>query len=196
MPFMKRVAVFCGSNAGADPAYRLAAERLGGLLAAKGIGLVFGGGHVGLMGAVADGALASGGDVVGVIPEALVRRELAHPQVRDMRVVSSMHERKALMNELADGFIALPGGYGTLDEFCEVLTWAQLGIHAKPCGLLNIRGFFDPLIEWMRRGVSERFIPVEHGMLALVESEAAPLLARMMAHKPSTVEKWLDDRQL
>jgi len=193
---MKRVAVFCGSNAGADPSHRQAAESLGGVLATEGIGLVFGGGHVGLMGAVADGALAAGGEVVGVIPDALVRRELAHPRVCDMRVVGSMHERKALMNDLADGFIALPGGYGTLDEFCEVLTWAQLGIHGKPCGLLNVRGYFDALIEWVRRGVAEQFIPVEHGGLVLVETEALPLLRRMEAHKPSTVEKWLKASQL
>lgn len=195
VPSMKKIAVFCGSNSGSDPAYLQAAERLGALLASEGIGLVFGGGRVGLMGAVADGALAAGGVVVGVIPDALVRRELAHPSVRDMRVVASMHERKALMSELADGFIAMPGGYGTLDEFCEALTWAQLGIHGKPCGLLNIRGYFDPLIEWVRRGVAERFIPVEHGGLVLVETEALPLLRRMEANKPSTVEKWLQESQ-
>src|ERR671931_564342 len=143
---MKRICVFCGSNIGLRNVYFAVAQATGVALARRGIGLVYGGGRVGLMGVVADAVLKEGGEVIGVIPEALTTREVAHQGLDDLRVVGSMHERKALMAELANAFIALPGGYGTLEEFCEVLTWAQLGLHRKPCGILNVEGFYDSLL--------------------------------------------------
>ena len=143
---MQRICVFCGSQVGRRPLYAAAATALGTLLAQRGIGLVYGGGKIGLMGVVADAALAAGGEVIGVIPERLMNRELGHGGVTDLRVVDSMHERKAMMSELSDGFIALPGGYGTFEEFFEVVTWMQLGIQSKPCGLLNVGGYYDMLL--------------------------------------------------
>ncbi len=153
-----RICVFCGSSFGARPEYRAAAASVGSLLAQKGIGLVYGGSNIGLMGVVADAALAGGGDVIGVIPDALVEREVAHTGLSDLRVVPSMHERKALMADLADAFLALPGGYGTLDEFCEILTWSQLGLHSKACGLLNTCGYFDGLLALLDHAVRECFV--------------------------------------
>ena len=144
----KRLCVFCGSSHGANPAYAEAAKNVGSELARRGIGLVYGGGNVGLMGVVADAVLAGGGEVVGVIPEALMAKELGHRSIQDLRVVKTMHERKAMMAELADGFIALPGGIGTFEEFFEIVTWAQLGFHSKPCALLNVNGFYDPLLHF------------------------------------------------
>src|SRR5262249_11009257 len=150
---MKRLCVFCGSSAGGAAAYADAARRFGPALAAHGLGLVYGGGHVGLMGVVADAVLGGGGEVIGVIPQALVDRELAHTGLTALRVVATMHQRKALMADLADGFVALPGGFGTADELFEILTWAQLGLHAKPVGLLDVNGFFTPLLAWVERCV-------------------------------------------
>lgn len=189
---MQRLCVFCGSSPGADPRFREAAERLGGLLARRGLGLVYGGGRVGLMGILADSVLAHGGDVIGVIPKALARKEVAHQGLSDLRTVGSMHERKALMADLADGFIALPGGLGTLDELCEILTWAQLGLHSKPTGILNVAGYFDRFLEFLDRAVSERLVRPEHRELVLVEGEPEALLDRIGGWKPAPLgEKWL-----
>lgn len=175
----KRLCVFCGSSHGVRPAYRAAAEQVGRELARRDIALVYGGGGVGLMGVVADSVLKSGGHVIGVIPEALVAQEVGHRGLPDLRVVKNMHERKALMAELADGFIALPGGVGTFEEFFEVLTWAQLGIHSKPCALLNVSGFFDPLLDLLDHGVAEHFIKPSTRSLAIADADIGALLDRM-----------------
>ncbi len=189
---MRRICVFCGSSAGADPRFRAAAERLGALLARRGIGLVYGGGRLGLMGILADSVLDHGGEVIGVIPRALARKEVAHQGLGDLRVVGSMHERKALMAELADGFIALPGGLGTLDELCEILTWAQLGLHAKPNGLLNVAGYFDHFLKFLDRAGEDQFVRPDHRGLLLVDIEPEALLDRLGAWKPTLLgEKWL-----
>lgn len=176
---MKCICVFCGSNAGHDPRYRAEAERLGGLLAGRGIELVYGGGNVGLMGVIADACLAAGGTVIGVIPEALIGKEVAgrvvdHRGLTRLEVVASMHIRKARMAELADGFIALPGGFGTFEEFCEILTWGQLGFHVKPMGLLNINGFYDPLLALFERAVAEGFLRDENRAMALAAGDIEP----------------------
>jgi uncharacterized protein (TIGR00730 family) len=188
---MKRVCVFCGSNKGLRPAYKDAAWEIGQALARRGIGLVYGGGNVGLMGVVADAALAVGGEVVGVIPEALVAKEIAHIGLTDLRVVRSMHERKALMAELSDAFVALPGGVGTWEEFCEVLTWRQLGLHQKPCGLLNVEGYYDQLIALFDRAITEQFIRPENRSLILEAEEPEYLLDLLAQYKPVFVEKWI-----
>jgi uncharacterized protein (TIGR00730 family) len=162
---MRRLCVFCGSSTGKRAVYADHARQLGELLARRGLGLVYGGGHIGLMGVLADGVLEAGGHVVGVIPQALVDKELAHPGVTELRIVSTMHQRKALMADLADGFLALPGGFGTADELFEILTWAQLGLHAKPVGLLNSAGYFDALLAWLDHSVDEQFVRPEHRRL-------------------------------
>jgi uncharacterized protein (TIGR00730 family) len=192
---MKRICVFCGSSRGADSGYVDVARRLGAILAERGLSLVYGGGNIGLMGELADAVLTGGGRVVGVIPEALEARELAHTGVQDLRVVGSMHERKALMADLADAFIALPGGLGTLEEFCEIITWAQLGIHDKPCGLLNARDFFHSLIAFLDHAVTERFLRPEHRALVFVESEPEVLLERFETYRAPKREKWIDRDQ-
>ncbi len=192
---MHRICVFCGSSEGADPRYRAGAEGLGRLLAARGIEVVYGGGSVGLMGVVADAALAAGGRVTGVIPRTLWEREVGHRGLSDLRIVESMHERKALMAELADAFIALPGGAGTLEEFAEVWTWAQLGLHPKPCGLLDIGGYYDPLIAFLDRMVEQRFLRAEHRAMVLADTDPERLLARFAAYVPPAVPKWLDRKQ-
>ena len=192
---MKRVCLFCGSNVGTNPAYAEAARSLSAALAESGLGLVYGGGNIGLMGVAADELLTRGGQVIGVIPEALVTRELAHPGLTKLHVVPSMHERKALMAELSDGFIALPGGFGTLDEMCEILTWAQLGLHGKPCGLLNAGGFFDGLLAQIERATRDRFIRAEHQALLLVDADPRRLLARMQEFRPPPTHKWIDRDQ-
>ncbi len=174
---MERIAVFCGSRTGTPPEFAAVAAALGRELAGRGLGLVFGGGRVGLMGVIADAVLAAGGSIIGVIPDFLARRELAHKGVGDMRVVGSMHERKTVMSELADGFIALPGGMGTLDEIVEILTWAQLGFHHKPCGLLNVGGYYDPLLAFFDHAVAQGLIRPEHRALVRVADEPARLLA-------------------
>ena len=195
---MQRICVFCGSNAGHDPRYRAAAEQLGALLAERGIELVYGGGNIGLMGAVADACLAAGGTVIGIIPEALMGKEVAgravdHRNLTCIEVVDSMHTRKARMAELADGFIALPGGFGTFEEFCEVLTWGQLGFHQKPMGLLNVNGFYDPLLAMFDRAVAEGFLRSQNRAMALADTEIASLLRQMAAYRPEPVSKWLKD---
>ncbi len=189
---MKRVCVFCGSNQGLRPAYKEAAWNMGQALALQGVGLVYGGGNVGLMGVVADATLAAGGEVIGVIPEALVAKEIGHTGLTDLRVVRSMHERKALMAELSDAFVALPGGCGTLEEFCEVLTWTQLGLHRKPCGLLNVEGYYDHLITFFDHAIAEQFIRPEHRSLVLQEQEPMRLLKLLAESKPLLIDKWIN----
>jgi len=191
---MRSICVFCGSASGADPVYAEAANRLGRLLAEENITLIYGGACVGLMGAVADATLAAGGKVVGVLPDFLRRKELAHPRLTELVVVSSMQERKARMAELAEGFIALPGGMGTLEEFCEIITWAQLGLHEKPCGLLNVHEYYDPLLRFIDRMAEEGFLKVKHKGLVLSSDTAKDLLSSMRAFKPVRVEKWVDSR--
>lgn len=187
---LSRICVFCGSQPGERPAYAAGAQRLGALLATQGIGLVYGGSSLGLMGALADGALDAGGNVTGIIPTGLVQREVAHQRVSDLIVVGSMHERKSQMSDLADGFIALPGGLGTLEEFFEILTWAQLGIHDKPCGLLNLEGYFDPLIAFLDAAVTEKFLLARYRSLMLEAREPEALLERMRSYQAPAVEKW------
>jgi uncharacterized protein (TIGR00730 family) len=192
MPHLRRVCVYAGSNAGSDPAYADAARALGGELARRGVGLVYGGGRAGLMGAVADAALAGGGEAIGVIPQALMDRELGHAGLSELRVVDSMHERKALMAELADAFVALPGGIGTLEELIEVFTWSQLGIHAKPCGVLDAAGFYSGLSAFLDHMVAEGFLHERHRGVLLSDAEPGSLLDRLGAFEPPDVHKWLD----
>jgi uncharacterized protein (TIGR00730 family) len=179
---MERLCVFCGSNAGFNPVYLNAARELGAELAARKIGLVYGGASIGLMGEVARATLRGGGKVTGVIPGSMMTKEVAFMDLADLRIVGSMHERKAAMADLADGFIALPGGLGTLEEFCEILTWAQLRLHQKPCGLLNIENYYASLIAFLDHGVSEGFIKPAHRGLAIIEETVASLLGRMEAY--------------
>jgi uncharacterized protein (TIGR00730 family) len=190
---VRRVCVFCGSSPGARPAYAEATEELATLLVADGIGVVYGGGGVGLMGKLADAVLAQGGEITGVIPHALVDREIGHSGVHDMRTVGSMHERKALMAELSDAFVALPGGIGTLEELVEVFTWSQLGLHRKPCGLLDVEGYYEELAAFLDHAVRERFLREEHRSTLIVEREPAALLERMTAYRPDAIQpKWID----
>jgi uncharacterized protein (TIGR00730 family) len=192
----RRICVYTGSNRGARSAYTEHAWCLGQLLARRGIGLVYGGGRVGLMGVIADAALQAGGEVIGVIPEALVAKEIAHPSLSDLRVVASMHERKALMSDLADAFVALPGGFGTFEEFFELVTWAQLGILTKPVGLLNTEGFYDPLIALVEHASRERFIHQRHAAIITTAAGPTELLDALERWKPPpTVSKWLSKSQ-
>jgi uncharacterized protein (TIGR00730 family) len=188
---LRRICVFCGSNPGNDPAYREAAEALGRLFAARGIGLVYGGGRVGMMGAVAEAVLAAGGTAIGVIPEGLQRKELAYGGLTELIVTRTMHERKQRMADLADGFIALPGGFGTFEEFCEIVTWAQLGLHEKPCGLLNVKGYYSPLLALFDHALAEGFLKPQYRRLVLTEDEPERLLAAMRSYRPPVLEKWL-----
>ena len=189
---MQSVCVFCGSSPGIDPAYAQAARSLGRTLAEANVRLVFGGGHVGLMGVISNAALEAGGEAIGIIPKSLVERELAHPGLTDLRIVGSMHERKAMMSDLSEGFITLPGGTGTLEEFFEVLTWAQLGEHEKPCGLLNVAGYYDPLLAVFDQMVDEGFLSASNRALVLVESEPDKLLRRLDLYRPPEIPKWID----
>ncbi len=192
---MKSVCVYCGSNFGNRQSYFEAAQRLGLEMAAQGLTLVYGGGNVGLMGAIADSVLAAGGKVIGVIPQALVDQEVAHTGLSDLRVVSSMHERKSLMADLADAFIALPGGLGTLEEFCEVTTWTQLGFHRKACGLLNIEGFYDGLLSFLDQAMKEGFIRAEHRSIVLTAKDPRALIDKLNHFEIPTVQKWLNREQ-
>jgi len=192
MTRIRRLAVFCGSNPGARPEYVGGARALGRMLCQRGIGVVYGGSSVGLMAALAEAVLEESGEIIGVIPKMLVAREVAHRGLSDLRIVDSMHERKALMAELADGFVALPGGIGTLEEFFEIWTWAQLGVHEKPCGLLNIAGYFDPLLEFLDRAVAEKFVRDVHRSMVIVEKEPEALLARFEAYEAPKVVKWIN----
>ena len=190
-PRLRGVCLFCGSSPGARPEYVDTAREVGALLARRGVALVYGGARRGLMGAAADAALAEGGRVVGVIPHGLWAREIAHTGLSELLVVDTMHERKALMTERADAFVMLPGGAGTLEEFFEAWTWAQLGIHDKPCGVLNVGGYFDPLLAMLDHMVEERFVPLAHRQMILVDEQPARLLARLEAHESPEVTRWL-----
>jgi uncharacterized protein (TIGR00730 family) len=192
---MRRVCVYAGSNPGSHPAYAAAARALAATLAERGIGLVYGGGKVGLMGVLADTVLEAGGEAIGVMPQALIDREIGHRGLTELKVVDSMHERKALMAELADAFVAVPGGIGTLEELIEVYTWSQLGIHRKPCGVLNVRGYYDHLAALLDHAVREGFLRPQHRAVLSVAGEPAELLDRMAAYEPPTVGKWLELEQ-
>jgi uncharacterized protein (TIGR00730 family) len=192
---LSSVAVYCGSSPGADPGFAAASAALGRLLAERGIRLVYGGGHVGLMGGVADACLAGGGEVHGVITRALEAKELAHGGLSSLAVVETMHERKQAMADLAGGFVMLPGGFGTLDEFFEVLTWTQLGIHAKPCGVLDVAGFFAPLRDLLEAATRQRFLRPGHRDLVIMDSEPGRLLDRLDEWQTVVVDKWLGPRQ-
>jgi uncharacterized protein (TIGR00730 family) len=189
---MQRLCVFAGSSPGAQTEYLAAARELGAALVDRSMGLVYGGARVGLMGALADAVLVGGGHVTGVLPASLVAKEVAHQGLSDLRIVASMHERKAMMNDLADGFIALPGGWGTLEEFFEVLTWAQLGLHRKPCGLLNVSGFFDGLLAFIDHTIDQRFVKRENRAMLLVADSSDVLLRLFESYDPPVVEKWID----
>jgi uncharacterized protein (TIGR00730 family) len=187
---VRRVCVYAGSNPGSHPAYAEAARALAATMAERGIGLVYGGGKVGLMGVLADTVLEHGGEAIGVMPRALIEREIGHPGLTELRVVASMHERKAKMAELADAFVALPGGIGTLEELIEVYTWSQLGLHRKACGLLNVRGYYDHLAAFLDHAVQERFLPEQHRALLVTADAPAALLDLLEAWEPPTVGKW------
>ena len=189
---MRRLCVFCGSSTGNQRAYSDAAGALGAVLAERGIGLVYGGGNVGLMGVIADAVMAAGGKVIGVIPQSLANREIAHTGITELRVVDSMHARKAMMAELADAFIAMPGGVGTFEEFFEVVTWTQLGLHRKPCGLLNVNGFYAPLAAFIDQAVTEGFIKPVHRAAIVVDSDPVRLLDTLGTIKLPDVPKWID----
>lgn len=189
---LRKICVFCGSNFGAHHAYREAAAVFGEVLARQGIGLVYGGARVGLMGTLADSALAAGGEVTGVMPQSLVDREIAHMGLTKLHIVHSMHQRKQMMADLSDAFVALPGGFGTLEELCEVLTWNQIGIHKKPCGLLNVCGYFDGLLALFDHGVAEGFIPSIHRKAIVAGDRAQQLLDRLVDYEVTPTEKWMD----
>jgi uncharacterized protein (TIGR00730 family) len=194
---MKRVCVFCGSNRGRRSIFQKSARQMGKALAARRMGLVYGGGHVGLMGVIADAALAAGAEVIGVIPRAMVDKELAMEGLTEMHIVDTMHQRKALMAELSDGFAALPGATGTADELFEILTWAQLGLHSKPIGLLNVGGYFDPLLTWLNQAVKEGFLKPVHRRLLLEGKEVAKLLDLLQNYRPKkAVGKWISKRDV
>ena len=189
---LKSICLFCGSSPGVDPAFRLAAAQLGTTLANNTIRLVYGGGHVGLMGVAADACLVAGGEVVGVIPRKLMEKEVGHAGLTQMHVVETMHERKALMTQLSDGFIALPGGYGTLDELFEALTWQQLAYHLLPVGVLNVSGFFDHLVQFLDHARDQRLLRDAHRDSLIVDNNLSSLIARMQTFVPPNNEKWLD----
>jgi uncharacterized protein (TIGR00730 family) len=189
---MERIAVFCGSKLGSRPVYVEAAKSLGQSMAQSQIELVYGGGSIGLMGVLADAVLVNGGRAIGVIPTSLAQKEVMHEGLNDLRIVRTMHERKAMMASLADGFIALPGGFGTMDEFFEILTWAQLGEHQKPIGLINIAGFFDPLIIFLRHMVGEGFVKEKNLDLFIEDIDASSLLDRLQTFRAAPVEPWID----
>jgi len=189
---MASICVYCGSSPGSDPAFLQAAREVGSLLAQRGHTLVYGGGNVGLMGAVADAVMAAGGKAIGVIPDHLASKELAHNGLTKLHVVSSMHARKELMASLADGFLALPGGIGTLEEIIEVFVWMQLGLHVKPCALLNTNGYYDPLVAFLTRMTEARFLRAEQLSQLIVATEPAEALERLASFRPTVVEKWMD----
>jgi len=191
---MKRVLVFCGSSPGGRPEYAQTAEELGRELASRGVDVVYGGAHVGLMGALADAALAAGGKVIGVIPNRLVEAEIAHAGLTELHIVNTMHERKAMMAELSDAVIALPGGTGTLDELFEMFTWSQLGLHQLPIGLLDTAEYWQPLLRFLEHSVNERFLRAEHFETLLVERDPGYLLDRLSSHQPLALNKWMDRR--
>ena len=193
---MKAVCVFCGSSGGLRDSYAKAARRMGAEVSRRGIRLIYGGGKVGLMGEVAGAALAGGGEVIGVIPRALLEKEISHQGLSELHVVGSMHERKKLMADLSDGFIALPGGYGTFEEFLEVLSWAQLSIHEKPCSLLDVDGFYEPLSALFDKAVEEGFVQPGHRSLVLKKEDPCRLLDVMDRYEPPETKKWIGPREL
>jgi uncharacterized protein (TIGR00730 family) len=195
MPTLRRLCVFCGSSDGVRPEYRAAAAAFGRLLAERGLELIYGGGRVGLMGALADGCLAAGGRVVGVIPQSLMAKELGHGGCSELHVVDSMHTRKALMSDRADAFVALPGGIGTFEELFEVWTWSQLGLHQKPCGMLNVASFYDPLLEFLRHAADDGFMRREHLDMLAATDDALMLLDRLAKYEPPDVAKWIERRE-
>jgi uncharacterized protein (TIGR00730 family) len=195
MSMTKRICVFCGSSSGGRQGYAAAATSLARCLAASGIAIVYGGGKVGLMGTLADAALEAGGEVIGIIPRSLVQKEIAHQSLSDLRVVGSMHERKALMAELSDAFIALPGGYGTVEEFCEVLTWTQLGLHRKACGILNVEGYYDRFLALFDHAVEEQFLKPAHRQLVISDHRPESLVSRLLEYEIPLVDKWIDPKQ-
>lgn len=186
---MKHICVFCGSSIGAREIYRDTARALGGEIARRGIDLVYGGSNIGLMGVIADATLAAGGKATGIMPTHLIQKEIMHTHLTELRVVNTMHERKALMADLADGFIALPGGFGTYDEFCEIVTWAQLGLHQKPCALLNVEGYYDPLIAMIDRAVQEGFVRADHRAMLIISAKISDLLDQMQNYRAQAVRK-------
>jgi hypothetical protein len=188
---IRRVCVFCGSNVGTDPVYKQAADRIGREIVRRGWGLVYGGGSVGLMGALADAVLSAGGEVIGVIPKMLATKELLHTGATIMHIAPTMHARKALMEQFADAFVALPGGYGTFEELLEIITWAQLGIHAKPIGLFNVGGFYDGLAHFFDHAIGEGFIKQQHRALVVTAHTAGDLLDRLAEHEMPQVNKWI-----
>lgn len=194
MKNVQNICVFCGSSMGSNPIYRETAQALGRELALRDIGLVYGGGNIGLMGVVADSVMERGGRVYGVIPQALMERELGHIGITELHIVSTMHERKAKMAEMSQAFIALPGGFGTLDELCEILTWAQLGIHHKPVGLCNVEGFFDSFLAFVERASTERFLRPEHCDLLTVQRDVSSLIEALLSkaeEEPTHLAKWI-----
>lgn len=192
---MKRITVFCGSSPGFDPHFMEMAFALGATIASKGLGLVYGGANVGLMGAVADGALSKGGEVIGVLPKFLRNIELQHNGLTDLVLVDSMHERKTKMNDLSDGVIALPGGFGTMEEFFEMLTWGQLGLHQKPVALFNAFGFYDGLLEVIQNMVDKGFLKKINQEMVLVGNNASALVDHMISYQPPQVGKWISEKQ-
>jgi uncharacterized protein (TIGR00730 family) len=192
---IKKLCVFCGSSLGGRPVYREAAGQLGAALARSGITLVYGGGKVGLMGVLADAVLRAGGEAIGVMPRALVEKEIAHTSLTQLRVVETMHERKALMADLADAFVLLPGGFGSWEEFCEVVTWLQLGMHRKPCGILNVAHYYDALLAQTTHAVAEQFLGVAHKEMVIVEENVEPLLSQLRATPLPSVAKWVSNRE-
>jgi uncharacterized protein (TIGR00730 family) len=189
---MSTICVYCGSSPGGDPAFLRAAREVGRLLAQQGHTLVYGGGNVGLMGEVADAAMTAGGRVVGVIPDHMVRKKLAHEGLTKLHVVATMHERKALMASLADGFLALPGGVGTLEEIIEVFVWTQLGLHVKPCAFLNVNGYYDPLVAFLTHMTDARFLRAEQLSQLIIAREPSEALTRLLSTTPTVIEKWMD----
>lgn len=188
---MKRICVYCGSSPGNNPAYAEAGRALGALLVERGLGLVYGGAAVGIMGAIANEVLARGGEAIGVIPEALAVKEVSHASLTEQHVVASMHERKAMMAELSDGFVALPGGWGTIEEIFEILTWAQLGFHDKPCGLLNVAGYYDGLFSFLEHAVTEGFVRPVYRDILILEDRPGELLDRFARYQPPQIRKWI-----
>ncbi|THF78749.1 LOG family protein [Cohnella fermenti] len=193
---MQSIAVYCGSSLGASPIYKEAAASLGREIARRGLALVYGGASVGLMGAVADAVLEEGGRVVGILPGFLQSREIAHKGLSELIVVDSMHERKAKMAELADGFLSLPGGPGTMEEFFETFTWAQLGLHGKPCGLLNVNGYYDPLASMFETMLSEQFMQEKYRPMLLIDTDPGSLLDRFERYSPPSVKTYLKNEQM
>ena len=191
MAQLNAVCIFCGSSPGRDPVYAAAAREMGELLARRRIRLVYGGGGLGLMGALARAAMSAGGEVIGVIPHALRKKELAYHDLTALHIVDTMHERKQIMSDLADGFIAMPGGFGTLEEFSEIVTWAQLGLHNKPCGMLNVSGYYDALLRMFDHATAEQFVPVRHRKMIYAESDPGRLLDAMLTYQGPPTEKWI-----